>query len=174
MFGKNEIVSYGTAGICKIEDIRQEKLLKGEKKPTLYYILRPVYSPDSTIYLPVDNDALVLKMRRIITKTEIDEILEQIRNDSLAWIDDDQKRAEIFNSIISCGIKPELLLLIKCLYERKKELVNTNRKFHAADEKALATAEKIVKEEFAYVLNISTNEVKNYISGVIENGNCTA
>lgn len=161
MFSINEIVSYGSTGICKIEDIRSEKL-NGHNAS--YYILKPVYSPDSTVYLPIDNEALTSKMRYILTKQDVDSLIKRINKNSIDWIDNDQQRAETFGKIISSGIHNDILLLIKCLYNKKISLQNSNKKFHAADEKMLCAAEKIINEEFAYVLNIEPKDVNNYIS----------
>lgn len=148
-------------GICKIEDIRNEKLTKNN---ALYYILKPIYSPDSTVYLPTDNEALTSKMRYVLTREEVDKLINQINSLEIKWIDDDQKRAETFNKIISDGVHTELLTLIKCLYTKKISLHNTNKKFHAADEKILAAAEKLINEEFAYALDIEPKDVNEYIS----------
>ena len=163
MFEVNDIISYGTTGICKIEDIRSERLFSGERKNVLYYILKPIYSPGSTVYVPVDNEKMTLKMRYILTKNEIDNMINQAKNKSLEWINDDQSRAAFFNDIVANGICADLLILVKCLYDRKQQLAQTNKKFHAADERVLLAAEKSIKEEFAYVLELDINDVGNYI-----------
>lgn len=162
MFEINDVIAYGTTGICKIEDIRSEKLFSGEKK-IMYYILKPIYSPLSTVYVPVDNDKMTVKMRYILTKNEIDDMIKQAKDKNIEWISDDQLRASLFNEIMSNGICADLLTLVKCLYDRKQQLAQTNKKFHAADERVLLAAEKSIKEEFAYVLEIDVDDVGNYI-----------
>ncbi|MGN0518237.1 MAG: CarD family transcriptional regulator [Acutalibacteraceae bacterium] len=163
MFEINDVIAYGTTGICKIEDIRSEKLFSGDKKKIMYYILKPIYSPGSTVYVPVDNEKMTVKMRYILTKDEIDDMINQAKNKRIEWINDDQSRAVRFNDIMANGICADLLTLVKCLYDRKQQLAQTNKKFHAADERVLLAAEKSIKEEFAYVLEIDVDDVGNYI-----------
>ena len=59
----NEIVRYGAQGICRIQQI-EEKSIGASRR--LYYVLKPVYHEDSTIFVPVDNPALTGKMHRLL------------------------------------------------------------------------------------------------------------
>ena len=71
-------VVYGTNGICIIEDRTLMSFISGEKKSP-YYILRPVSSLESTIFVPIDNDQLMAKLRPLMTKEEIDALLLGMR-----------------------------------------------------------------------------------------------
>lgn len=53
MFKINDVVVYGTQGICKIVDIEEKTVSKVSKK---YFVLKPVNNNDSTIFLPTDNE----------------------------------------------------------------------------------------------------------------------
>ena len=79
MFEVGEVVSYGATGICTIEDIRLESLSRAGTRKQEYYILRPVATPTCTAYVPVGNEALTAKMRRIYTKEQIDAMVERLR-----------------------------------------------------------------------------------------------
>ena len=70
LFDKGDLVSYGTNGICCIEDIRFMSFSSGAKK-SMYYILKPEASGESTIFVPAENEKLVSKMRKLMTKEEI-------------------------------------------------------------------------------------------------------
>ena len=166
MITKNEIVVYGTTGICQIIGIENKEFSAGET--ISYYVLKPIYTANTVFYVPVNNEQLVEKMHHVLTKQEIDTLLEEIRDDHIAWIDDDQARSAAYGAIIARGIRAELLVLIKCLYTHRIELRNSGKKFHAADEKLLVAAEKLVSEEFAYVLGIDIDQVPDYIAGKIE------
>lgn len=73
MFSKNEYVVYGSTGVCKIIDIVTKKI--GNTKERLYYLLKPEYETNSIIYVPIDNNSVV--MRKIITKDEIYELIKK-------------------------------------------------------------------------------------------------
>lgn len=56
-----DMVLYSVHGICRIMD-RTQRSFGGQKQE--YYMLKPVYAPDSTFLYRVDNENLVSKMRR--------------------------------------------------------------------------------------------------------------
>jgi len=163
MFQIGEVVSYGATGICTVEDIRMESLSRGGKKQE-YYILRPAATPTCTTYVPTGNEALTSKMRRVLTKQEIDEMILSVREESLEWIEDTRHRSDAYGQIVARGISADLLKLIGCLYLEKKSRSKGGRKFCATDEKILASAERMVSEEFAFALEIPQKQVAAYIA----------
>lgn len=65
MYEVGGYVSYRSDGVCKIIDIRKENFgVVG--KDTLYYVLSPVSDEKSTFFVPVDNEALVSMMRKVL------------------------------------------------------------------------------------------------------------
>ncbi len=163
MFQIGEVVSYGTTGICTVEDIRMESLSRGVPKQE-YYILRPVATPTCITYVPTGNEALMSKMRRVLTKQEIDEMILSVRDECLEWIEDARHRSDSYSRIVSRGISAELLKLIGCLYLEKKSRNKGGKKFCATDEKILSSAERMVSEEFAFALDIPQKQVAAYIA----------
>ena len=71
-FSKNDMVVYGNNGICTVEDIR---IMKFGKDEAVYYVLKPKASSAATLYVPQDKESLVSKMRKLLTREEIDNIL---------------------------------------------------------------------------------------------------
>ena len=83
MFQKNDIVLYGTHSVCRIEDISE---LRFNKDPATYYILKPVYRKESTIFVPVANAMLSDKMHAILTLEEVEHLLHIYRmNLPVGW-----------------------------------------------------------------------------------------
>lgn len=168
MFQIGQVVSYGTTGICTIEDIRQEALTRAGVKKQEYYVLRPLATPTCITYVPTGNEKLTSRMRSIMTGAQIDDMIDGVRGQSLPWIEDARHRAEAFQQVVSGGITGELLKLIACLYLEKKNRAQGGKKFCATDEKLLASAERMVSEEFAYALQIPENQVSAYIARRME------
>lgn len=162
MFSINDYVIYGTTGICKIVDIRKKCF--GMDTEKTYYILQPVYSNNSTIYVPIDNDSVTKKMQPILTTEEIYDLIKTMPDEKTFWIADDNLRKEKYIEILKTGDRKELIKLIKTLYAHKKERLESGRKFYAADENIMNSAEKILYEEFALVLSIKPEEVVPFIT----------
>jgi CarD family transcriptional regulator len=166
MFEIGEYVNYGTNGIFQIVDIRKECFdSKTEKE---YYILQPVYSSNSTIYVPADNETVTKKMQYILTPEEVHDLIKSIPEEETFWIQDDRLRREKFTKILRNGDRRELIGLLKTLYKRKKERNESGHKFFAVDENILNTAERILHQEFALVLNIKPEEVVPFIRKELE------
>jgi CarD family transcriptional regulator len=165
-FKKNDYIVYGTNGICHIEDI-QPMSFDRKKDSDLYYILRPLSNPASTVFVPLKNENLTSKMRDVMTKEQIHELLEDMKGKELPWEQNRRFRSETFHEILTKGVQEELLLMVQCIYMRKKQLTEDGKKLPTTDSNTLKAAEKLVEEEFAYVLNIAKEEVGSYIKGVM-------
>ena len=133
-----------------------------------YYILKPVYSEGSTVFVPVNNEELTSKMKKILSLDEVKALIQTMPEMELIWIDNDNRRKEKYKEIIKNGNRNELISLIKTLYKHRESLGENGKKFHATDEKFLQDAEKILYDEFKYVLNIKEEEVVPFIIEQIE------
>ena len=161
MFQVNDMVLYGTNGVCKLVDIDVRDC---GGRMVEYYILKPIYASNSTVFVPVNNEKLTSKMRYVLTKEEIDEKIRLIPESSPGWIDDERTRKERFKDIVSRADTFELIQLIKTLLEHQEAVMARGKKLHVADERMLQEAEKMICDEFSYVLGISKEEVPCYIT----------
>lgn len=161
MFQVNDMVLYGTNGVCKLVDIDVRDC---GGRMVEYYILKPIYALNSTVFVPVNNEKLTSKMRYVLTKEEIDEKIRLIPESSPGWIDDERTRKERFKDIVSRADTFELIQLIKTLLEHQEAVMARGKKLHVADERMLQEAEKMICDEFSYVLGISKEEVPSYIT----------
>lgn len=166
-YEKGHYVVYGTNGICMIEDIKEMSFASGMEKNT-YYILKPASAGASTVFVPADNEKLMAKMRPLMTKAEIDSLLLGMQGKEIAWNNDRRARNELFHDIMAEGITEDLLLMIGCIYNRKRENYAKGRKLPTMDSNMLKAAEKLVEEEFAYVLQIAQKDVGKYIRNLLE------
>ena len=75
MFQVNDVIIYGTQGVCEIMGI-EEKIISGAKKK--YYVLKPVEDQGATIYAPTENEQVLKKMRRLLTEGEINDLIDSM------------------------------------------------------------------------------------------------
>ena len=61
MFGKGELIMCGGHGVCRVIDITGNPIERSDRNKK-YYVLEPVFEKASTIYTPVDNDKIVMRM----------------------------------------------------------------------------------------------------------------
>ncbi len=155
----NDYIIYGTTDVCQMVGIRKEILNNGGVKE--YYILKPLYEGNNTIYAPVDNGRM--KMRRILTIDEVYELVRTIPDGEAEWIDDDRLRKDEFSEILKNGDRSDLVQLIKTLHTKRKEQIANGKKFRSSDEIVMKAAEKLLYNEFALILGIKPDEVARYI-----------
>ena len=165
MFNVNDIVTYGTNGVCKIVEI-EEKNLMGTKKT--YLVLKPLNGDKSTYFVPVDNENLLNKMRKVLSEDEINQLIDSMPNEKVLWIDNERERKECYKKIIADGNHSELIRMIKAIHFEKKDREEKGKKLHISDERFLKEAEKILYDEIQYVLNLSEKDVLSYIFTRIE------
>ena len=159
-------VIYGNNGICLVESITEMAFSAGDKKKT-YFILRPLSNPNSVIYLPHDNELLISRLRAILTKQEIVDILSKPLADSASWIEDKKLRAASFRDQASSNHLPTLLSLIKCLCEKQDELIVQNKKMLSADREILNNALIAARNEISFVLDISQKDTEERLQAYL-------
>lgn len=161
-FEKSDYIVYDNAGVCLIEDITARKFDYWDSE-RLCYVLRPISNSSSMVFVPVDNEKLTKKMRRIMSKEEIDTILDNVRTRCIIWENDRRRRMEHFKEILSTKNQQDMLLLTSCIYAKKKELSAIGKKLSSSDEMILKEAERFVNEEFSFSLKLSAGQAAEYI-----------
>lgn len=160
-FQKNDYVIYGKTGLCMIQDIKPLAFSNTDEKN--YYILQPIHDKNETVFVPCYSEKLLSKMRRILTKEEIDTVLAEAKGKKLEWIDDKNARSDYFHQIISNGNQSDMLLVISCIYQNKKQREACGKKLCSGDERILQALEKLIEDEFAFSLRLSGEQVGEYI-----------
>lgn len=164
-FQINELIIYGSSGVCLVKDICSLDIDNVDNTKQ-YYVLEPLYSEGSVIYSPVDNCKTV--MRKIITKTEAQELILRIPSIETFWIDDKKMREERCKQAISTYNCYELVRIIKTLYLRKEALHEQKKPVSQIDERYLRLAEDLLYGELAIPLGIPKDKVQSYIMEQME------
>ena len=161
MLEKGSYVIYGSNGVCRVTDIRSETMYK---KARTYYVLESVNDPGARVYVPVDNEALLARMRKIPDREEILIMLDALKDEMFCWEPDNRLRAEQFGAILDRCDQRELLVLICTIREKRRRLAAEKKKLGSSDDNALKRAEKIINGEFGFALSIPPEEVPAFIA----------
>lgn len=157
MYNKDDIVVYGSQGVCTISNITEREGVK-------YYVLTPFSTTGATILVPTDNKVLKDKMHPVLSKQEIYKLIETMPKTNSDWIESEGERKDLYKKILSSGNRAELIKQIKLIYSHINELKTKKKKLHNCDEQFFNIAEKILYEEFSYVLHIDKDEVLPFIT----------
>lgn len=160
-----DIIRYCQSGVCKIKEICQ-KDFAGEKRD--YFVLIPVYKPNSSVFVPCFNEQLTAKMVPLLTEAEIHTIIEKAKTAKTEWNKDFRKRSEASKAVLSSDNRLELLLLIKTILRHKKETLLEGKHIHTADDYILKDASQLLFSEIAYVTGRDMKEVEDKIKAELE------
>lgn len=160
MYALGDYVVYGIHGVCRVSDLQEQTV---DKKLRTYYVLEPCDQSGSKFMVPVDNPAVLAKLRPVLSKGELETLLSstQVRQDH--WIEDENKRKQTYRELITSGDRTALLQMIYTLEQHKARQAAEGRKFHLCDENFLRDATKLLEGEFSLVLGIETQKIKEYI-----------
>ena len=166
MFRVDDVIVYGVQGVCKIADT-EEKTVSGVKKT--YFVLKPVADGGATIFVPTDNEHVLKKMRRLLTKEEIHQLIRSMPEENPQCIANENERKELYKIILAKGDHLQMIQMLKAIYANKKEREAEGKRWHMSDERFFKDAEQILYNEFQYVLGLNSKEdMMQYIVARIE------
>lgn len=160
MFAIGDLVMYGIHGVCKIVEVETRTI---DRKKVEYLVLEPQHQAASRYYVPSGNPNAMAKLRPMLSRQELEDLLcgEQVRQD--CWINDENARKQYYRELASGGDRVALLRMVRALYKHRQEQMEAGRKFHLCDENFLRDAQRLIETEFSTVLGIAPGEVTAYL-----------
>lgn len=148
MYQIGELVQYGTSGVCKVEEIVQG--VSWMQKDTECYLLVPVNRKEEKIYTPVDNDKV--KMRRILSKEEVMELLDKLSEIEGPAIFNEKQCETVYREELYSTDCYRWLGLLKTLCTRRAARLAIGKKITATDERYLKSVEERIREELSLII----------------------
>jgi len=120
------------------------------------------------LFVPVDNPALANKMHRLLSAEDIRALIRTAPEETPVWIADESVRKQHYKELLEKGDRKALIGAIKMLYQHRKDCQSQGKKVHVCDERFFKEAERVLYDEFAYVLKLERTQIVNYILSEIE------
>ena len=165
MFQIGDYVICSNKGVCEVENITVLNI-SGADKEKEYYILKPLYSAGSTVYVPVDSQK-DHTMRKVLERTEAERLIGTIPEIPLLVITNDKMTEQMYKDCMKSNDCQELVKLIKTIHQRKQKRIQAGRKITAVDAKYSHLAEENLDGELAVALDLSREEVSGYSTAAI-------
>lgn len=160
MFEIGERIVYGNNGVCIVEEITKMDL-KGVDNEKLYYRLTSAVNPGSKFFTPVDNDKVV--MRRMLTKSEAEDLIKAVPSFTPIPVPDDKMREELYKEVIRACDPKTFFRMIITLHNRKEERVRAGKKNTSVDERYFKQIENNLYSELALALGTKREDMVEYI-----------
>ena len=165
MFKINDVVVYGSQGVCEIVDIEKKKI---EGVSRSYFVLKPKADSGAIFYVPTWNEKAWGKMRKVMTKETVDALIDSMPNKTPVWIANENERKEAYRKILASGDHAAIISMVQALFTHKKEREAEGKRLHMSDEHFMKDAEQILYSEWQYVLNVDKAGLIDYIFGRVE------
>ncbi len=156
----NDYICYGASGVCQIAETKKDRIGGVTKE---YYVLKPVFNENSAVYVPIDNQMLIGKMRPILSLAAINKIITNAKKRCDQWIENDNERAEKFKEILKSGNHADIIEVVRVIHRRQKELQLKGKHLHVVDERLRRDAQIPLCSEIAYVKNITADQALQLI-----------
>lgn len=160
MFCANETIHYAGSGVCRIQEIAKMRFGRTWEQ---YYVLKPLHQNASVIYVPVNSEKLVAKMRPILTREEIETLIDGFADIEPAWEDDVNLRKAKYDELIRSGDCTDLVRIIKALMQQRGKRQAEGKSLHVSDEGYLREAQRLLYDEIAGVLGKNPKEIEEQL-----------
>lgn len=157
MFNIGDYVVYKRE-VCLVKDY-----LKNHINGLDYYSLVPVSDSTLKIDIPVNNKFL----KKVLTKEEVEKIINNIPNVDVIKVDDRVLEQE-YKRLLKNDDYNGLIAIIKTTYLRNKTRVDNKKKISEKDDEYFKRAEKYLYTEFMIALDKSYDEIKDYVASKVE------
>ena len=160
LFNIGDTVVYGAQGVCKIDTVQEKQIGKQAIK---YYVLKPVFNENTSVFVPIENAVLTAKMQSILTLSQAKELINEVPNIKILKNTDESHKRELYKNTIASGDHKALISLIKTIVAERERRREAGKKLNMNDEQTLCKAETLLYSELAIVYGVELGEAKNLI-----------
>lgn len=160
MYQVGDQVVYGIHGVCRVMDMEERTV---DRKRVSYLALEPVGQVGSRYLVPTQNAAAMSKLRKMLSREELEAMLDSPDVLADGWIADENLRKQTYRDLISSGDRVKLMCMVRTLYRHKAAQAAAGRKCHLCDENFLRDAEKLLTSEVALVLGMDYDQARDYL-----------
>ncbi|SHJ34963.1 CarD family transcriptional regulator [Parasporobacterium paucivorans] len=166
MYQKNDYIVYGSRGVCQIVGIGIPEVSWVDKDRE-YYMLKPVYSSCNIVYIPVDNEKIM--MRKILSRREARELIDNMDSIEPLYAVTDKILEEKYKVSLAALDTKELVKIIKTVYVKKQDKLKVGKKLGQTDERYLKKAEELLFGEMSLSLEVDKDDVAKEIEDRVRN-----
>lgn len=160
MIGIGDRVVYGSHGVCLVVELEERRI---DRKNVTYLVLEPVGQEGSRYLVPTHNEAAMKKLSPILSRQELEDLLESPETRADSWIADENRRKQTYRELIGSGDRKKLVAMVRTLYHHKETLASQGKRCHLCDDNFLRDAERLLANEAAVVLDTDPEQARAYL-----------
>ena len=165
MYCIGDQVVYGNHGVCCIDSIQERTVDRNEVS---YFVLKPLEQSQTLFYVPTHNQAALSKMRPLLTRGALLEMLASDRLREDCWIPEESRRKLRYKELLGSLDFLSMAQMVHTLHRMKRLSLEAGRKFHLCDENFLRDAQRVLESELSVVLQISREQVHDTVQEIMK------
>lgn len=155
MYQTGDAVLYGNNGICRIREItRMESCGMVDD----FYVLKPVSSEATTVFVPLGSEILLSRMHPLLSPDAMRDLLDGLGAAAPIWVENENQRKLLFRDIMNSGDRLAIARVFLTLKSMREEREKKGKHLRVSDERAYRETERIFCDELALVLGWSREE----------------
>ena len=107
-------------------------------------------------------------MRKVMTKEDVNALIDSMPCKNPTWIDNENERKEVYRKTLASGDQAAIISMVQALFLHKKQREAEGKRLHMSDGYFMKDAEQILYNEWQYVLNVDKAGLMAYIFDRIE------
>ena len=160
MYQVGDAVLYGNNGICRIRDVtRMESCGLVDD----FYVLKPVSSEATTVFVPLGSEVLVSRMHPLLSPDAMRKLLDQLGDAAPIWVENENQRKTLFREIMNSGDRLAIVRVFLTLKAMREEREKKGKHLRVSDERAYRETERIFFDELALVLGWSREDYADFL-----------
>lgn len=160
MFQIGDQVIYGIHGVCRVID---EEYRTVDRKRLQYLVLEPAGQTGSKYLVPTHSEVAMAKLRKMLSREELEALLCSDEVRSGTWITDENHRKQIYRELANCGDRTSVLKMVYILYQHRTEQMAAGRKVHQCDDNFLRDVERLLCSEISIVMDMEFEQARTYL-----------
>lgn len=161
MYQVNDLIVYGSTGVCRVLSIGRPEHLPDSSGDTLYYTLAPLYST-GVIYAPLNTPTY---MRPVLSREDAQRLIARMPMiEEIPCPSSQRLLAECYRASFASHRCEDLVGLLKTIYRKNQLLQSRGKKPGQVDQLYRKRAEDLLYSELSISLEIPREAVPQYIS----------
>lgn len=163
MYRVGDAVLYGSNGICRIREItRMESCGMVDD----FYVLKPVSSEATTVFVPLGSEILLSRMHPLLSPAEMRELLDGLSDAAPIWVENENQRKTLYREIMNSGDRSAVFRVYLTLRRLREEREKKGKHLRVSDERSYRETERIFFDELSLVLGWSREECETFLDGL--------
>lgn len=160
MFEIGDKVLYGSHGVCSVVGNEEKRV---DRKQVSYLILEPVTRDGSRYMVPTQNETVMSRLQRLLSREELDTLIHSQSVHVSSWNPNENERKQTYRDLLATGKREGLMTMVHTLYSHRAAQQAVGRKCHLCDENFLRDAEKLLGSEVSVVMDLEPMQARQYI-----------